>query len=114
MASAADRALAQVAERQQQRRGFNQRLAGIETPDHRPTRFRCECGLIACGATIQLTGGEYAELRSDARHFAMLAGHVISGADRIVARRRGWVIVEQPDEIATAVPPVPSQSLQTH
>ena len=51
--------------------------------------------MIACGATIKLTGEEYAELRSDPRHFAMLANHVISGADDVVARRRGWVIVEQ-------------------
>jgi hypothetical protein len=114
MASAADRALLQVAERQQQRRGFNQRLAGIETADHLPTPFRCECGLIACGATIKLTGEEYAELRSDPRHFAMLAGHVISGADRIVARHRGWVIVEQPEEITLEVPAVAADTLQQH
>ncbi|HEX6022716.1 MAG TPA: hypothetical protein VFZ00_12020 [Solirubrobacter sp.] len=114
MASATNRALAQVAERQQRRRGFNQRLAGIEAPDHEPTPFRCECGLIACGATIKLSGEEYADLRSDPRHFAMLAEHVISGADRIVARHRGWVVVEQPEEVATAVPPVFPQSLQVH
>ena len=106
MASASDRALFQVAERQQQRRGFNQRLAGIEAADHAPTPFRCECGMIACGATIKLTGEEYAELRSDPRHFAMLANHVISGADHVVARRRGWVIVEQSEALATDVPAV--------
>lgn len=106
MASAADRALLKVAERQQQRRVFNQRLAAIEAPDHEPLPFRCECGLIACAATIKLTAAEYAELRSDPRHFALLAGHVMPETDRVVGRRRGWVIVEQPAEVATAVPPV--------
>jgi hypothetical protein len=110
MAFAADRVLALVAERQQQRRGFNQRLAAIDPAEDGPTPFRCECGLIACGATIKLTGEEYAELRSDPRHFALLAGHVIAGADHVVARRRGWVVVEQPAAVATAVPAVAPRS----
>ncbi len=94
MASAPDRALEQVAARQRQRRDFNERLAALETPDFEATPYRCECGLIACGAAIQLTGDEYHEVRSDPRRFVVLADHLIPDADRVVGRHRGWAVVE--------------------
>jgi len=101
MASAPDRALELVAARQRQRRDFNQRLAAMETPHFEPTPFRCECGLIACGASVQLTGDEYAEVRADPRRFVVLAEHLMPEVDRVIARHRGWAIVEQPEGIAT-------------
>ena len=100
MASAPDRALEQVAARQRQRRDFNERLAALETPDFEATPYRCECGLIACGAAIQLTGDEYREIRSDPRRFVVLADHLIPDVDRVVDRHRGWAVVEH----VTAVP----------
>jgi hypothetical protein len=96
MASSADRALQLVALRQAQRRLFNERLAALDgtVSADEATRFRCECGLVACGTTIKLTADEYAEVRSEPRRFAVLAGHAMPEAERIVASRRGWVIVE--------------------
>ena len=115
MASSPERALVLVALRQQQRRDFNQRLVAMEGPEAADdaTPFRCECGLIACGATIQLTAHEYADLRADPRHFAVLATHVIGDADHVVARRRGWAIVEQPEGIATDVPEFSPRTIRT-
>jgi hypothetical protein len=94
MASPADRALDLVARRQSQRRGFNDRLAELDFSEE-ATPFRCECGLIACGAVIKLTASEYAGVRSDPRQFAVLAEHALPDAERVVASRRGWAIVEK-------------------
>ena len=104
MASAPDRALEQVAARQRQRRDFNERLAALETPDFEATPYRCECGLIACGAAIRLTRDEYEEVRSDPRRFAVLVDHVMPDADRVLARRRGWAVIEQPERFVTEAP----------
>jgi hypothetical protein len=108
MASAPDRALEQVAARQRQRRDFNERLAALETPDFEATPYRCECGLIACGAAIKLTRDEYVEVRSDPRRFAVFAEHVMADADRVLARRRGWAVIEQSERFVTRGPTQPS------
>jgi hypothetical protein len=94
MASPADRALELVAQRQARRRGFNDRLEVLDSSDE-ATLFRCECGLIACAAVIKLTAGEYADVRSDPRQFAVLAEHLVPDAERVVASRRGWFVVEK-------------------
>ncbi len=94
MASPADRALELVAQRQAHRRGFNDRLEVLDSSEE-ATPYRCECGLIACGAVIKLTASEYAGVRSDPRQFAVLAGHALPDAERVVASRRGWAIVEK-------------------
>ena len=94
MASPADRALEHVAQRQARRREFNDRLEVLD-PSDETTLFRCECGLIACAAVIKLTASEYASVRSDPRQFAVLADHVLPDAERVVASRRGWAIVEK-------------------
>ena len=94
MATPADRALELVAQRQVRRRGFNDRLAALEDFGE-ATPYRCECGLVACGAVIKLTADEYAEVRSEPRRFAVLAAHALPEAERVIAGHRGWVIVEK-------------------
>jgi hypothetical protein len=90
--SPSDRALESIAKRQAQRRRFNERLAALDpVTDLAP--FRCECGLIACGAAIRLSTGEYTAVRSDPRWFAVHASHVLP-EDRVVASHAGWVTVE--------------------
>src|SRR3954452_5423372 len=86
------RALDLVAARQARRRAFNERLAGL--PEVDSSLFRCECGMIACGATIRLSPEEYASLREAPRRFAVLAGHVVPEAERVVAAHGTWVTVE--------------------
>ncbi len=97
MASPADQALQLVTLRQAKRRSFNERLAAMESadPDAETTLFRCECGLIACGAAIRLSPGEYEELRAEPKHFAVLSSHAIPEGEHVVARHRGWVTVEK-------------------
>src|SRR3954447_10182860 len=96
MASPADRALELVAPRQARRRGFNDRLMALESPEA-VMPFRCECGLIACGAAIRLSAGEYEDVRADPRRFVVLADHVLADAERVLESRRGWATVEKLD-----------------
>jgi hypothetical protein len=92
--SPADQALTLIAMRQARRRTFNERLADIDfAPD--PMLYRCECGLVACSSAIKLTGLDYAGLRADPRRFAVFADHAIPEAERVVATRGGWAIVEK-------------------
>ncbi len=83
--------------RQAKRRSFNERLAAMEPadPDADTTLFRCECGLIACGAAIRLTPDEYDQLRAEPRHFAVLTSHAIPEGEHVVGRHRGWATVEK-------------------
>jgi hypothetical protein len=87
-----ERALQQIAFRQARRRLFNDRLAAID-PDAEVERFRCECGLIACGTVIGLSANDYAELRSTPLRFAVYAEHVLPEVDRVVTTHGGWVTV---------------------
>lgn len=96
------RALEQVAERQARRRRFNERLAALD-PGAEIARFRCECGLIACGTAIRLSADEYARLRANRRRFAVVAEHVMPEADQVVATAAGWVTIEKPER------PVPDE-----
>ncbi len=88
-----ERALAQIAFRQARRRHFNDRLAALD-PDGEIARFRCECGLIACGTALALTADEYAEVRSAPLHFAVHVDHVLAETDRVVATHSGWVMAQ--------------------
>jgi hypothetical protein len=84
------RALKQIAFRQARRRLFNERLAAID-PEAEVERFRCECGLIACGTVLGLSADDYAEVRATPLHFAVYADHVLPETDRIVTTHSGWV-----------------------
>ena len=96
MEPAFEDALEVMARNQARRRGFNERLTAVQGASSSDdlSVFRCECALIGCGATIKLTTGEYADVRTDARHFAVLAAHVVPDRESVVATRRGWVVVE--------------------
>ena len=87
-----ERAVQQIAFRQARRRHFNDRLAALD-PDAEIARFRCECGLIACGTALGLTAEEYAEVRAAPLHFAVHADHVLPETDRVVATHAGWVTI---------------------
>jgi hypothetical protein len=55
----------------------------------------CECADSRCVERIELSLAEYDAIRAHAGRFVALAGHDVSGADRIVERVNGYVIVEQ-------------------
>jgi hypothetical protein len=90
--SPSERAVKEIAFRQARRRLFNDRLAAID-PDAEIPRFRCECGLIACGTALELTAEAYAQVRATPLQFAVHPEHVLPETDRVVATHAGYVTI---------------------
>jgi hypothetical protein len=57
--------------------------------------FICECGRMRCNKLIQLTRREYEGIREDPRRFAILDGHEILDAEKIVERNDRYLVVEK-------------------
>ena len=57
--------------------------------------FICECGRLRCDELIQLTRREYEDLRKHPRRFAILDGHEILEAEKIVERNDRYLVVEK-------------------
>ena len=57
--------------------------------------FVCECGRLGCTKLVELTREEYEELRRNPRRFAILDGHEILEAERVVERHDRYVVVEK-------------------
>lgn len=55
----------------------------------------CECANIDCTERIELTRAEHERLRRVPTHFAVLAGHDIPSAERVVDRKDRFVTVEK-------------------
>ena len=70
--------------------------------------FVCECGDAECSRLIEMTPAEYARVRSDSRHFAIVNGHEIPEVERVLSRSERYAVVEkQPptDRIAIETDP---------
>jgi hypothetical protein len=61
------------------------------------TPFLCECGDAACTHAIRLTLDEYEAVRTHGAHFAILPGHQILEAERVVAENGRYDVVEKTD-----------------
>jgi hypothetical protein len=57
--------------------------------------FVCECGRLGCSELIQLTRKEYEGIRENPRRFAIIDGHEILEAERIVERHDRYLVVEK-------------------
>lgn len=55
----------------------------------------CECADTDCSQPMELTLGEYEELRSYPDRFAVLSGHVLEGVERVVNAHDDYVVVEK-------------------
>ena len=55
----------------------------------------CECADTQCSESMELTLGEYEELRSHPNRFAVLPGHVLDTVEHVVATHDGYVVVEK-------------------
>lgn len=80
-------------------REANERIRDFaETSDiETPLPFICECADPECREIVQLTSGQYRELRSDPRHFVNVEGHQVAagGWGEVVAQTDGHVTVEK-------------------
>lgn len=55
----------------------------------------CECFDPDCAETMELTLGEYEELRTHKNRFAVLPGHVLETVERVVEQHDNYVLVEK-------------------
>jgi hypothetical protein len=75
-------------------REINERLQGLNGEFGTSERL-CECSDIECVGRIVMTDDAYEALRQNGAHFVLLAGHEQLDLERVVARRRGYVIAEK-------------------
>jgi hypothetical protein len=61
------------------------------------TPFLCECGDATCTQVIRLTLDEYEGVRGHAAHFAIVSGHQILVAERVVEQNERYDVVEKTD-----------------
>ena len=60
---------------------------------HEALAVLCECGDRSCHAPLTMSVDDYEEIRSEPDHFAVLVGHELPDAERVVARRAEYLIV---------------------
>src|SRR5918992_946739 len=59
------------------------------------TPFLCECGDAACTQVIRLTLDEYEAVRAHGAHFAIVPGHQILEAERVVEQNGRYDVVQK-------------------
>lgn len=57
--------------------------------------FVCECADPACSDRIEASLEEYERVRGDATHFLLAPDHDEPSIERVLRRRRGYVVVEK-------------------
>jgi hypothetical protein len=61
------------------------------------TPFLCECGDMACTQVIRLNLDEYEAVRTEGARFAIVPGHQILEAERVVEENGRFDVVEKTD-----------------
>ena len=77
-------------------RDVNERIAGVGSLLGRstdPVAFVCECAEIDCTEQLVLTLGEYRDLRSHDRCYAVKPGHEVGPQVECVVEQRGQYFV---------------------
>jgi hypothetical protein len=73
-----------------------EKLGQVESSSgQRLTAFVCECSDGTCAEQLQLTLGEYEEVRSQSRWFAIAPGHETEQIEHVVRATDRYVIVEK-------------------
>lgn len=76
----------------------NERMAQWEErqdPDAEPDFYLCECADIDCRQKVTLSKAEYEAVRSDSRHFLVVAGHDVAEVEAVIERHENWSKVEK-------------------
>jgi hypothetical protein len=60
-------------------------------------RIICECGNPDCTRVIAISTPEYEALRSDARDFAVVKGHVILDVEEVVGETERFTVIRKRD-----------------
>ena len=60
----------------------------------------CECGDVDCDGRLWLTRAEYEAVRADEMRFAVLVGHAIPEAERVLSEHDGrYLVVEKTEDV---------------
>lgn len=101
-----DRRQERIARNEARFREINERLSeGLRRVAHNPELldFICECGNKTCEEHVRLSFGEYEEVRRDSRRFAVVPGHEVPDAERVVGGNDRFTVVEKVGEAADLV-----------
>jgi hypothetical protein len=93
-----DRRKERIARNEASFRDINERLSqALRQVPQNPEllEFICECGNQTCEEHVQLSRREYEQVRSDSRRFAVVPGHAIPEAERVVASGDRFDVVEK-------------------
>jgi hypothetical protein len=66
-------------------------------------RIICECGRSDCTRVIAIAVPEYEEVRSDARHFAVVSTHVIPDIEEVERQTERFTIVRKREGIPAEI-----------
>jgi predicted NBD/HSP70 family sugar kinase len=77
-------------------REVNSRLAElyVHLDEHGECVFLCECGDRGCGVGVELTIDEYAVVRANPRRYAVVTGHELTRAARVVETGARYTVLE--------------------
>jgi hypothetical protein len=71
----------------------------------------CECADEACVQTLAISAAQYATVRSEPRHFAVLPGHIYAEVETVVAEYKTYVVVEKLGKAADIVEAADTEAL---
>lgn len=93
-----DQRIERIARNEASFRDINERLSESlqQVPDNPEwLEFICECGSQDCDQHVQLSLAEYEQVREDSRRFAVVPGHVIPDAEKVVSSHARYDVVEK-------------------
>jgi uncharacterized protein (DUF1499 family) len=61
--------------------------------------YLCECAEQPCRQRVRLSRDEYEAVRSDARRFVVVPGHVIPELETVVQSFQGYEVIEKPSAL---------------
>ena len=78
-------------------REVNERIEAGHWPgdDDEPIAFRCECSALGCNLLIELTRGEYEQIRAFPRRFLLAPGHELAETEVVLERHPNFFVVEK-------------------
>ena len=101
MSRSADRA----AKNEELFREVNRNIAGLEERfgGQRTLELICECERVVCHDGLEIDAAAYADVRSNRLRFLVLPGHEDPQIERVVHRKRTYLVVEKVGEAAREI-----------
>jgi hypothetical protein len=70
-----------------------------DAPSTEKLSFFCECADPDCRGHVSLTMSEYEAVRQDPMHFAIVSGHEIRDAERVIERHEDFAVIEKHEDV---------------